>query len=133
MRPPIPHHPREFAKFMFIESVIPSNHLIFCCSLLLLPSLFPSIRVLFSELAIHIKCTEHWSINFTVNPSSEYSGLISFKSDSQESSPAPQFKSISSSVFCLLFGPTLTSILDYWKGHSSDYMDLYRQSDVFAF
>ena len=63
-------------------------------------------------------------------------GLISLlenPEDSQEFSLAPQFKSINSSVFCLLYGPALTTIHDYWKDHSLDYMDLCRQSDVFAF
>ena len=53
--------------------------------------------------------------------------------DSQESSPAPQFESISSLAFSLLYDPTLTSVHDYWKNYSFDYMDLYRQSDVSAF
>ena len=60
-------------------------------------------------------------------------GLISFLSDSQESSPAPQFESINSSVLNLLYGPTLTSVHDYWKHHSFDYTDFCQQSDVSAF
>ena len=65
--------------FTFIESMMPSNHLIFCWHLLLLPLIFPSTRVFSSELALHIKWPKYWS--FSVSPSSEYSGLISFKID----------------------------------------------------
>ena len=75
----------------------------------------------------------YWSFNFSIRPSNEYLGLISFRidwldllavQDSQESSPTPQFKSINSLVLSLLYGPTLTSIRDYWKIHSFDYTDL---------
>ena len=68
-------------KFMSIESVTPSIHLIFCCSLLLLPSIFPSIRVFSEESAIHIRWPKYWSYCFNSSPSSEYSGLISFRID----------------------------------------------------
>ena len=64
-------------KLMFIESVMPSNHLILCCPLLLLPSVFPSIRVFSSESALHIRWPKYWSFNFNINSSNEYSGLIS--------------------------------------------------------
>ena len=64
-------------KLMFIESVMPSNHLILCCPLFLLPSIFPSIRVFSSELALHIRWPKYWS--FSINPFNEYSGLISFR------------------------------------------------------
>ena len=64
---------------MFIESVIPSNHLILWCSLLLLPSIFPSIRVFFNELALHIRWPKYWSFSFSINPFNEYSGMISFR------------------------------------------------------
>ena len=60
---------------------MPSSHLILCCPLLLLPSVFPSIRVFFSELAIHIRWPKYWSFSFTINSSNEYSGLISFRMD----------------------------------------------------
>ena len=66
-------------KFMFIELVILSNHLILCCPLLLLPSILPSIRVVSNELALHLRWPEYWSISFSTNPSNEYSGLISFR------------------------------------------------------
>ena len=106
-------------KLMSIESVLPSNHLILCHPLLP-PSNFPSIRVFSNESVLHIMWPKCWSFSFNISPSNEYSGLISFKMDSQESSPAPQFKSISSSVLNFLYSPTLTSIHDHWKNHSLD-------------
>ena len=66
---------------MSIESVMPSNHLILCHSLLLLPSIFPSIRVFSNELAFHIRWPKYWSLSFSISPSSEYSGLIPFRID----------------------------------------------------
>ena len=67
-------------KLMSIESVMPSNHLILCCPLLLLPSIFPSIRVFSNESALHIRWW-YWSFSFSIRPSNEYSGLISFRMD----------------------------------------------------
>ena len=66
---------------MSIELVMPSNHLILCRPLFLLPSIFPSIRVFSSESALHIKWSKHWSFSFSINPSNEYLGLISFRID----------------------------------------------------
>ena len=117
-------------KLMFIESVMPSNHLIVCYPLLL-PLIFPSIRVFSNESALRIRWPKYWSFSFSFNISSsnEYSGLISFKIDwfyllavqgTQDSSPIPQFKSISSFALSLLCGLTLTSIHDYWKNCSFD-------------
>ena len=107
-------------RFMSVEWVLPSNHLILCCPLLLLPSIFPSIMVFSNEPVLHIKWPKYW--NFSISPSSEYSGLISLQGwspcsprDSQESSRAPQFESVNSLVLNLLYGPTLASIHDYWK------------------
>ena len=109
-------------KLMSIESVMPSNHLILCHSLLLLPSIFPSIRVFSSELVLHIRWPKYWSCSNSL--SNEYSGLISFRIawfdllaavDSQESSPTPQFKTINPLVLSLLYDPTLTPVHDYWK------------------
>ena len=68
-------------KLMSIESVRPSNHLILCRPLLLLPLIFPSIRVFSSKSALHIRWPKYWSFSFSISPSSEYSGLISFKID----------------------------------------------------
>ena len=93
-----------------------------------------------SEPALPIRRPKDWSC--TISPSNEYSGLISFRIDwfdlfalqgSQESSLASQFESVNSLVLSLLYGPTLTSLHDYWKNHSFDYMDLWMQSDVSAF
>ena len=106
-------------ELMSIESVMPSNYLILCHPLLL-PSVFPSIRVFFNESALWITWPKYWSCS--ISPSNEHSRLISFsidwfhlRVDSQESSPTPQFKSINSSVLSLLYGPTLMSIHDHWK------------------
>ena len=78
---PVLHHLLEFAQIMSIESVMPSNRLILCCPLLLLPSIFPSIRVFSNELALHIKWPKYWSFSFSISPSNEYSGLIAFRID----------------------------------------------------
>ena len=72
---------RSLFKLMSIESVMPSNHLILCCPLLLLPSIFPSIRVFCNESALPIRWTIYRSFNFSISPSNEYSGLISFRMD----------------------------------------------------
>ena len=68
-------------KLMSIESVMPSNHPILCRPLLLLPSIFPSIRVFSNETALHIKWPKHWTFRFSISPSNEYSGLVSFRMD----------------------------------------------------
>ena len=68
-------------KFISLESVMPSNHLILCCPLLLLPSIFPSIRVFSSESGLHIRWSTYWSFTFNISPSNEYSGLTSFRMD----------------------------------------------------
>ena len=114
-------------KLMSTESVMPSNHLILCRPLLLLSSIFPSIRDFSNKSAFHTRWPKYWSFSFSISPSSEYSGLISFRMDwldllavqgspaVQESSTTPQFKSINSSVLSFLYSPTLTSIHDYWK------------------
>ena len=72
---------QSLLKLMSIESVMPSNHLILCCPLLLPPSIFPSIRVFSNELVLHIRWPEYWSFSYSVSPSNEYSGLISFRMD----------------------------------------------------
>ena len=124
------------------ELVMLSNHLIFCHPLLLLPSISPSIRVFSNELALHIRWPKYWNFNFS--PSSEYSGLISFRIDwfalltvqgtfKSLHNPASQFKSISSLALNLLYGPIITSVHDCWKNHCFDYMDLCQQNDVSAF
>ena len=72
---------RSLIKLMPIESVMPSNQLILCCPLLLLPSIFPSIRVFSNESVLHIRWPKYWSFSFSISPSNEYSGLISFRMD----------------------------------------------------
>ena len=72
---------RSLLKLMSIEPVMPSNHLIICCPLLLLPSIFPSIRVFSSESVLHIRWPKYWGFSFSISPSNEYSGLISFRMD----------------------------------------------------
>ena len=131
---------QSLLKLMSIELVMPSNHLILCHPLLL--SIFPSVRVFSQESVLCIRWPKYWSFSFSLKPSNEYSGLISFKSDwfdllavqgTLESSPTPQLKSINSLVLSFLYGPTLTSIHDYWKNHGFDWMDLCCQSNVSAF
>ena len=118
---------------MSIESMMPSNHLILCRPLLLLPSIFASNGVFSNESVLRIRWPECWSLSFNISPSNEHSGLISFRMDwldflevqgTLESSPTPQFKNINSSVLSFLYGPTLTFIYDYWKNHSFDYPDV---------
>ena len=75
------HHQLPLLKLMFIESVMPSNHLILCYPLLLPASICPSIRVFSNESVLHIRWPKHWSFNFRMNSSKEYSGLISFRMD----------------------------------------------------
>ena len=77
---PVPHHLPEFAQVHVIELVMPSNHLILCCPLLL-PSVFPSMRVFSNESALHIRWPKYWSFSFSISPSKVYSGLISFRID----------------------------------------------------
>ena len=103
-------------KLRSTESVMPSNHLILCHPLLLLPSIFPSIRVFSNESALRIRWPKYWSFSFNISPSNEHQGLISFRDglvgspwsprDSQESSPTPQFKRINSSALSFLYSPT---------------------------
>ena len=114
-------------RLMSIELVMPSNQLTLCRPLLLLPSILRRIMVFSNESALCIGSLKYWSFSFSISPSNEYSGLISFRFHyfiSLQSkglprvSPTPQFKSNNSSALSLLYGPTLTSIHDYWKNHS---------------
>ena len=125
-RVPCSSHSQNLLKLMSTESVMQSNHLI-VYRRLFLRSVFPSIRVFSNESVLCIRWPKYWSFSFNISPFNEYSGLISFRidwfdllapKDSQESSPALQFKSISSSAFSFLYNPTLTFIHDYWKNHS---------------
>ena len=120
-----------------IELVMPSNHLIVCRPLLLLPTIFPSIRVFSNESVVRIRWPKDWSFSYSISPSNKYSGLIFFRIDwfdlladqgaSQKFSPALEFKSINSLALSLLYGPSLPSVHDYWKSHS-----LYQQNDISA-
>ena len=78
---PVHHQLLEFTKPMSIESVMPSNYLILCRPLLLTPSIFPCIRVFSNESVLHIRGPKYWSFSFSISPSNEYSGLISFRMD----------------------------------------------------
>ena len=76
-----PGHPVHHQLLEFTDSVMPSNHLILCCPLLLLSSISPSIRVFSSESVLHMRWPKYWSFSFSINPSNGYSGLISFRMD----------------------------------------------------
>ena len=80
-RPPCPSPTPSLPKLISIESVMPSNHLILCCPLLLLPSIFPNIRIFSNESALHIRWQKYWSFHFNISPSNEHPGLISFRMD----------------------------------------------------
>ena len=105
-RPPCPSPTPGVHSDSRPESVMPSSHLILCHPPLLLPSIFPNIRVFSNESALCMKWPKYWSVSFSISPSNEYSGLISFRidlvwspcfpRDSQEPSPAPQFENINS-------------------------------------
>ena len=131
---------QSLLKLLSLESVISSNHLILCYPLLLLPSIFPNIRVFSNEF--HIRWPKYWSFSFSNSLSNEYSGLISFSihwfdllvvQGTLKSLLQHDSSKASILVPNLLYGLTLTSIHDYWKTHSFDYMDLCWQSDVSAF
>ena len=116
-------------KLMSIETVMLSSHLILCRPLLLLPPIPPSIRVFSNESTLCMRWPKYWSFSFSIIPSKETPGLISFGMDwldllavqgTLKSSPTPQFKSINSSVLSSLHSPTLTSVHDHRKNHSLD-------------
>ena len=120
---------RSLPKLMSIELVMPSNHLILCCPLLLLPSIFPSIRLFSNESVLHFRWPKYWSFSFNISPSNEHSGLISFRMDWLDLLAVQgTHKSLlwhHSSKASILRHPAffivqLTSIHDYWKNHSSD-------------
>ena len=120
--------PWGFLKLMFIKLLMPSNHLIPCCPLLRLPSIFPSIRVFSSESALCIRWPRYWSFSFNISPSNEHPGLGSFRMDWLDllavqgtlKSLLQHHSSKASSALSFLHSPTLTSIHDYWKNHSLD-------------
>ena len=109
---------QSLLKLISIEWAMPSSHLVLRRPLLLLLSIFPSIGVFSNESALHIMWPDYWNISFSISPSNDYSGLISFRIDwldLQESSPRPQYKSTNPSALNLLYGPTLTAKHDYCK------------------
>ena len=123
---------QSLLKLRSIKSVMSSNHLILLCPLLLLPSIFPSIRV-FSNESLHIRWPKYWSFSFSISPSNKYSGLISFRINCLDLLAVQgTIKSLlqhhSSNSWChinslalnFLYGPPLTSKQDYWKSHSFD-------------
>ena len=133
---------QSLLKLMSIELLMPFSHLILCCPLLLLPPIPPRIRVFSNESTLCMRWSKYWSLSFSISPSNEHPGLISFRMDckvgspcgprdSQESSPKQEFKSINSSVLSFLHSSTLTSIHDHWKNHSL--ANLCWQSNVSAF
>ena len=118
---------QSLLKHISIQSVMPSNHLILCCPLLL-PSIFPSIRVFSNVSSLH-QVAKVLELQLQYHSSTEYSGLIYIGIDwfdllavqgTLKTSPRSQFKSTNSSVLSFLYGSTLTSIRDYWKNHSFD-------------
>ena len=121
---------RSLLRLISIKSVMPSNHLILHCPLLLLPSIFPRIRVFSNESVLCIRWPKYWRFNLNISPSNEYSGLISFRMDWLDL-PAVQgtlksllqhhsSKSIKSSALSFLYSPTVTSVHDNWKNHGFD-------------
>ena len=111
-------------KPMSIKLVMPSSHLFLCHPLLLLPSIFPSIRVFSNESALRIRWPKYWSFSFNISPSNEHPGLISFRMNWLDLLEVQgTLKSLlqhHSSILWFLYGPTLTSIHDCWKNHSFD-------------
>ena len=122
---------QSLLKLMSFELVMPSNHLILHRPLLLLPSTFPNIKVFSNESTLHIRWPKYWSFSFDISPSSEYSGLISFRiywfdllAVQGMLKTLLQYHSPKASKLSLLHSPTLTSIHDYWENHSFDSTDL---------
>ena len=129
-------------KLMSFKLVMPSNHLILCHLFLLLLSIFPSIRVFSNKSAVWIRCPKYWSFSFSISPSKEHSGQISFRMDwldllavqgTLKSLLQHHSSNTNSSAVSFLHSPTLTSIYDHRKNHSLDQMDLGWQSNVSAF
>ena len=118
---------QSLLTLMSIELVMPSNHLLLCHPLLLLPSILPSIRVFSNESVLRIRWPKYWSFSYSISSSNEYSGLISFRIDWFDLAVQGtlksflQYHSSKASILChsaFFYGPTLASIHDYWKNHS---------------
>ena len=118
---------QSLLKLMSIESMMPFNHLTLCLPLLLLPSIFLSIRVFSNESVLHIRWPKYWNFSFSISPSNENSGLIFFRTDwldllavqaTLKNLLQHHSLSINSLVLSFLCSPTLISIHDYWKKQS---------------
>ena len=127
---------------MSIESMTPSNHLILCCSLLLLPSIPPSFRVFSNDSTLHMKWPKYWSFSFSISTSNEHPGLISSRMDWVDllavQGTLKSLLHLHSSKASILqhlafFTVQLTSTHDHWKNHSLDWTDICWQSNVSAF
>ena len=130
---------QNLLKFMSVESMMPSNHLIPCCPIFLLPSILPSIRVFSNESVLCTRWPKYWSFSFSISPSNEYSGLISFRLDllkvqwilkSLLQHHSSKASILQHSAFFMV--QLSQSICDYWKTHSFDYTNLCWQSNVSA-
>ena len=127
---------------MSIESVMPSNHLILCHPLLL-PSIFPRVRVFLNESVLHIRRPKYWNFSLNISPSNEHPGLISFRvawldllAVQRILKSLLQHHSLKTSILqhsAFFMVKNVTSVHDYWKNRSFDYTDLCQQSDVSAF
>ena len=108
---------QNWLRLMPTESVMPSNHLILCCPLLLLPSIFPSIRIFSNESVLHIRWAKYWSFSFSICPSNEYSGLISFRMDWLDLLPVQEtLKGLLKWVSSL---PQVAKVLEFQLQHQS--------------
>ena len=123
------YNSQSLPRLMSIELVMPSNHLILCRPFLLLPPIFPSIRVFSNESALCIRWPKDWSFSFSISPSNDYIGLISFRKDWLDllavqvtlKSLLQHYSSKASILWCsAFFIVQLTSIHDHWKNHSLD-------------
>ena len=125
---------QSLPKLMSIKLVMPSNHLILCRPLLLLPSIFPSIKVFSCESSLCLKWPKYQSFIFSIIPSNDYSGLISFRIDWFDLFAVQGAVGLCCWIISLalsfLYGPTLTSIYDYWKNHCFDYRDICQQRSI---
>ena len=137
---PVLHHLPELAQTHVHWVGDPSNHLVLCHSLLLLPSIVPTMMAFSKESALCTRWLKYWSFSFSICPSNEYSGLISFRIDwfdllAVQGTLKSLLQHHSSNVSILQHsaGPTLTSIHDYWKNHTFEHTDLCWQSSVSAF
>ena len=128
---PVHHQLPELAQTrVIIESVMPSNHLILYCPLFLVPSIFPSIRVFSRESVLHIRWPKYWSLSFSISPSNEYSGLMSFRMDWLDLLAVQgtlrsllQHHSSKASILwrsAFFIVQLSTSMHDCWKNHSFD-------------